>query len=267
MAKAICFLYLYSYPHLYPYPHPYPMRHLALFTLLIALLAGCGSPAPATPTAEPTPTPDPRTVLRQVGTAMQALTSTEFTITRSGGPVFMDAEGLLRINQATGRYAAPDMAEAAVRLSVPGSNIAVQTVAMGEVQWITNFLNGEWEQLPPGWGFNPAILFSAEEGWRPLLDENVTDVVLVPQEALDGRTYLRLDVTVAGERVSNLTANVVNIGEPVRLRLWVDPATYLIGQAQFNTPAQRGDVPAEWLLQFQNFNAPVTITPPAEVQE
>jgi hypothetical protein len=240
------------------------MRHLTLL-LLLALLTACATPA--TPTAEPTPTPDPRALLRQTGAAMESLTSAQFTITRSGGPVFMDADGLLRINQATGSYAAPDAVQAAVKLSVPGSNLEVQTVAIGDVQWITNFLNGEWEQLPPGWGFNPAILFSTSDGWRPLLDENVTAVSPVAEETLDGRTYLVVEATVEGARVSNLTANVVDITQPVVLKLWVDPATNYLAQAQFTTPAQRGDVPAEWLLQFSGFNEPITITPPAEVQE
>ena len=242
------------------------MRFLTLSLLLLTLLVGCSSPSPtpAVPTAEPTPTPDPRAILRQTGEAMESLTSAQFDITRTGGPVFMDADGLLRINQATGSYSAPDAVQVTIRLAVPGSNVEVQTVAMGETQWITNFLNGQWEQLPPGWGFNPAILFSEAEGWRPLLTENLTAVSPLTEEALNGQNTLVIEATVEGERVSNLTAGVVDITEPLVLKLWLDPTTYTITQAQFTTPAQRGDEPAEWLLQFSNYNAAVTITPPVQ---
>ena len=246
------------------------MRKQIVFGLLtiVALLAiGCGSePAPAVPTATlipPTPTPDPAAIVREAGAAMTGLESVQFEIERSGGPASIDPDGLLVLNQASGRYAAPDSIAAVIDVAGPGLNIQVETVAIGEAQWLTNFLNQQWEKLPPGFGFNPAVIFSDSEGLERILDENVVEVSPLRSEELEGQTFQVVDVTVEGERVRAVTANAAASDQPVIITVWIDPATQYIHQLSFETPS-RSEEPSQWLLRFSGFNEPVTIDPPTQ---
>lgn len=231
-----------------------------LFTCLTIFAVACSAEPTPTP-IPPTPTPDPAAIVRAAGEAMSSLESVQFQIQRSGGPAYIDADGLFNINQATGRYAAPASAAAALDVSGPGININVETVAIGKEQWLTNFLNQQWEKLPAGFGFNPAVLFNKEVGWQPILEENVVDVSPLREEELNGQSFYVVDVTVEGERVRAVTANAAGSEEPVTLTLWISPDTSYIHQVTFSTPS-KGAEPSNWLLNFSAFNEPVTIEPP-----
>lgn len=240
---------------------------IVLIVVGIAVLfaVACGSePTPAGPTATPippTPTPDPAAIVREAGAAMTGLESVQFEIQRSGGPASIDPDGLLVLNQASGRYAAPDSIAAVIDVAGPGLNIQVETVAIGEEQWLTNFLNQQWEKLPPGFGFNPAVIFSDSAGLESILDEDVQEVSPLRSEELDGQTFQVVDVTVEGAQVQAVTANAAASDQPVTLTLWIDPSTQYIHQIRFETPS-RSEEPSQWLLRFSGFNEPVTIEPP-----
>lgn len=236
---------------------------LLFLTIMAMVLIACGGSEPPEPTATPippTPTPDPAAIVREAGAAMSSLASVQFDIQRSGGPAYIDADGLFNINQAVGQYAAPDSAAAALDVSGPGLNIKVETVAIGKEQWLTNFLNQQWEKLPAGFGFNPAVLFGPQ-GWQAILAENVVAVSPLREEQLEGHDFYVIDATVEGERVRAVTANAAGSEEPVVLTLWIDPVTHYIHQATFSTPS-KGAEPSDWLLKFSAFNEPVTIEPP-----
>ncbi len=227
------------------------------------LLAACAAEPPPTPTPiPPTPTPDPAAILREAGEAMSALESVRFDIQRSGGPAFIDPDGLFAINKAAGQYRAPASVAATVEVAGPGLNLVVQTIAIGEEQWLTNFLTQQWEKLPPGFGFNPALIFSDEVGWRPLLEKDLSSVSPLREETIDGAAFYVIEATVEGERVRAMTANAAASDQPVTLTVWIDPASRLIHQAAFATPSRSPEEPSQWLLKFSQFNEPVTIEPP-----
>ena len=243
----------------------------SLITILaisfVALFAiGCGSEAPAEPEIEPTPipptpTPDPAELVRAAGAAMTSLDSVQFSMERSGGPAFVDADGLFAINTATGAYAAPKSIAAAVDVAGPGLNVKVETIAIGEQQWLTNFLTQQWEKLPEGFGFNPAIIFSANEGLEAIFNDNLVSASNPRSESLDGTSYQLFDIEIEGDRVSAITAGTSVSDAPVPLQIWVDPSTNYIHRMVFETPST-GDEPSQWTLNFSGFNEPITIEPP-----
>ena len=234
-----------------------------VFTLLalVLLLVACQGKEAASATPAPTPTPDPASILEQAGEAMQGLDSVHFTITRSGGLAYFNEEQSLSINSAEGDYVAPDAVRALLKVSGTNVTLEIQTVAIGEEQWITNPLTQRWEKLPPGWGFNPAIIFDPELGWRPLLSENIAEAQLVDTTPVEGEPRYHLRANVAGERVAIVTAGVASSEAPVTVDVWVEPTTFHVTRLSFATPSS-GEEPSQWELTFSNFNADITIEPP-----
>jgi lipoprotein LprG len=191
---------------------------------------------------------------------MQALQSAHFAISRGGGPVYLDADETLVFSAAQGDYAAPDAVSAEVTVAGPGVALAVYTIAVGPDQWITNPLSGAWEKLPPGWGFNPAILFDPQLGWQPLLNQDISNVELVGlvQEEEQSLYHIRAEAT--GERIQAVTGGLVRGDEPIEVEIWLDPATNRVHRLHFLTPSA-AEEPAEWTLEFSQFNNPVNIQP------
>jgi hypothetical protein len=237
------------------------LNRLILTLFLLLLLAACGDDATPTPTIAPTPTPDPTAILQQAGETMQGLQSVHFDITRTGGPAYLDVDQLLILNSAVGDYAAPDAAQAAITIASPGIAMVINTIAIGDEQWITNPLNQQWEQLPPEWGFNPAVLFDPELGWQPLLNEDMTGITLLGLVELNGQTVYHLRGTVSGERIRVVTGGITGSDEPITVEAWVDPTTHHVLRLHFVTGSPSGE-PTDWLINFSNFNTPVTIAPP-----
>lgn len=237
---------------------------------MLVMIAACSGepdvpPTPIPPTATPippTPTPSPADIVRDAGAAMSNLESVRFTINRTGGRAFVDAEKQITLNEALGIYKAPDSAAAELDVSGLGLNLKVQTIAIGEEQWLTNFLTQQWETLPDNLGFNPADIFGPD-GFESLLDENVTEVSAERSESVDGTNLSAFDVTVEGDRVGKITAGVASSNSPVEMTVWIDRSTDLIHQISFETPSD-GDEPIGWLLKFINFNEPVTIEAPVQ---
>jgi hypothetical protein len=191
---------------------------------------------------------------------MTALDSAAFTIGRSGGPAYLDDNQVLNFSSAEGVYQAPAAIDAELTVLTSGATIAIQTIAIGSDQWITNPVNQRWEELPPDWGFNPAILFDPNQGWKPLLQEDISDARLVETSNFGGVTRYRIRATASGPRVATITGGVA-AGENVEIEALVDPETYYIIQLQFSTVTSSGE-PADWLLKFSDFNAPVSVEAP-----
>lgn len=237
------------------------MNLKSLFLLIFCFyLVACTQPA--APTPEPTPTPDPMAILRQAGEAMGELQTASWQISRTGGPAYIDQTQTLNLSEASGQFAAPDAIQATIKVESSGAVLQVQTIAIGEEQWMTNPLTQAWMKLPPNFGFNPSVLFNAELGWRPLLNENVTEARLVALEETDGGLQYQIEGTVTGERVAVLSAGIAQ-DQSLTFNIWVDATTHLIHRLQFSTTSPTSE-PAQWLLTFTDFNAQLTITPPTK---
>lgn len=230
--------------------------------LLLCLLIACNSRPESTPTPNtpPSPTPDPATLLRLAGEQMQALESVHFVIAREGGSAFLDPEQTLNLVSAEGDYAAPNASQAMLALQSSGVNLQINTVAIGDEQWITNPLTQAWEQLPLDWGFNPAILFDPQVGWQRLLSEDISGVQLLEEVEIGGQSRYRFQAEIVGERLGIVTGGAANSDRPVTTEIWLDPANLYVTALNFTLPTPAGD--AHWQITFTRFNTPLTIQSP-----
>jgi hypothetical protein len=254
-----------------------------LILMLGGLAAACNdqpdadldaTPMPtATPTPTPTPTPEPisaEMLLAQASDAMQSLRTTRFLLTRSGGDVFLDlgAGTPVLFNSAFGNFVAPDTFQARINLAAFGAVLEVQTIAIGDEQWLTDPLTRQWSLLPAELSFNPAILFDPAVGWQALLTDGVQEATLVGEESLSGKPYTRVDVVLSGDSVGTVTAGLAQ-GDDITVSLWLEPETSRVAQMRFTTPADEaadGNDSAEWLLGFDQFDEPIVIIKPSDGQ-
>lgn len=215
-----------------------------LWLPILALLTACGG-------ADSPPAPNPVDLLARAQAAMAAVETASFEMTRSGAPVTIEG---FEFASAVGRYAAPAAAEAVLQMRVADITVQMGTISVGERTWLTNPLTGDWEELTPGTGFNPAVLFDAEAGWVALLAD-LADVSVVATE--DGAHHLVGVVPPA--RVEVITAGFA-VGQSVPLDLWLDVSTGHIRRLELSTTGDTGV--SDWVITLSGYGEPVQIEPP-----
>ena len=212
---------------------------------LALVLAACSGAPEATPL-------DPGALLERTRTAMAAVETAAFEMTRAGAPVTIEG---FDFTSAVGRYAAPASAEAVLQVRAAEITVQMGTISVGARTWLTNPLTGRWEELRPGTGFNPAVLFDPEAGWVALLTD-LTDVTFVATEA--GNHHLT--ATVPAARVEVLTAGFAT-AQSAPIDLWLDESTGHIRRLELSTSGDAGV--SDWTITLSAYGEPVQIEPPA----
>lgn len=228
-----------------------------IFLLLICLsLAACNQSAP-----EMLP---PDEIVNRSVERMTNLDSFHFVIDRSGAPAYLDTEETLSFSRAEGNFVAPDRANAAIRIIAPGLVAELSIVGIGDSYWETNLLSGQWQALPAGTGFNPAVLFDPVIGFQPLLESDLTDLQLVGIEELEelpGQQLYYLTGRITGEHLYAMSYEMIG-PEDMNIQLWIAPETFELYRAIITEPTADPADPSIWQLDFWDFNTPVTIEPP-----
>ena len=227
---------------------------LGLITSL--LLAACAG--------TPTPLPAMQTLLDQSAQTLQTLRSAHFIIERTGAPAYVDEGHTFIFRRAEGDFVAPDQARATVRVISAALVADVSVVALGDRYWETNPFTNAWGNYS-GLGYNPAALFNPQTGLAAILRHDLTNLQLVGLEQLDGypgEKLFHLSAEAPGERASAMTAGMVGRG-PLKLDWWVQPQTNYTLRLRIVEPETDPKDPTVWDVEFDSFNAPVTLTPPA----
>lgn len=224
--------------------------------LLLLLVVSCGPmPPPALP---------PEEIIHNAAARMAEIAGFHFVIERSGAPAFLDSDETLSFGAAEGDYVAPDRSRAIVRIIAPGLVTDIRVISIGDVQWETNVLTGQWQELPPDWGFNPTVLFDADIGLQAIL---TADIVSLEQSGLekpeDGPDQLLYVVSgeVAGDRLYQMSGGLIG-PDPVSAVLWIAPETFELYRVIVTEPTPDGE-PSIWQLDFSRFDEVVAIEPPA----
>ncbi|HSR15243.1 MAG TPA: LppX_LprAFG lipoprotein [Gemmatimonadales bacterium] len=200
--------------------------------------------------------PETGAILEAAIAAMSGVDTVAFSMERSGAPVEIED---LEFASAEGRYAAPDSADALLSMRAGDLTVRLGTIAVGERVWLTNPLTGAWEQLDPGTGFNPAIVFDPRLGWVPLLGEDLSDPVYVGTEEVGGVEAHHLSGRIAARRIEALTGGLVE-PQDVAADLWFDAVSGRIAAMSFTTRGPGGDT--HWRIDLSEYGAPVDIRPP-----
>ena len=184
---------------------------------------------------------------------MASLESASFKMEVSGAPVQIEG---LEFASAKGNYSTPASAAAVLEMRFGTATVEMSTISIDDRTWLTDPLSGNWSELPPGLGFNPAIVFGPE-GWAAML---TTDLGGTDDDERGGN-YL-LTGSVAAERVDLLTAGIV-ADQQVEIELVVDSETFHVLTADFSTTADEGIT--DWHIELGSFDGVVTINAPASV--
>lgn len=225
-------------------------------------LVGCATANPTPPPPTATPLPTAAELVTQGASRLQTLAGFSFTIAHSGPPAYLDPAGVIALREATGSYVAPDRAQALVTAATPGFVTQIEVISIAATQWQTNVLTGEWEELPPNWGFNPAALFDGELGLQSILVNDVSDLVLVGEETLNEVPLYHVTGTAVADNLFLLTGGLIGPA-PVTVDLWVDSGSGDIHRIIVTEPAASADAePSIWTVDFSNFGATVAIEPP-----
>lgn len=200
---------------------------------------------------------------------MQETAGFHFVIDRKGAPAFLDAEETLSLRRMEGDFVAPDRIRAMVRVIAPGLVSDVQVISIADIQWQTIPLSNQWQQLPPEWGFNPALLFDPSVGLKPILEADLVDLQSlghVELEELPGRWLYALAGRVQGARIYEITYGLIG-PEMMDISLWIFPGSFELHRMLITDGSQVDQEATIWTLDFWDYDQEVEIQPPLVERE
>jgi lipoprotein LprG len=187
-----------------------------------------------------------------------------FVIDRSGAPAYLDSAETLSFRRAEGDYSAPDRSRATVRIIAPGFVTDVNVISVADTQWETNVLTGQWQELPPDWGFNPTILFDADVGLQAILSSDLTelqDVTAAKQQDGPEPSLYAVSGIATGERLFRMSGGLIGPGE-VDVILWIAPESFELHRVLLTEAGGSGEEATFWQVDFDNFDQKIGIEPP-----
>ncbi|HET9015949.1 MAG TPA: LppX_LprAFG lipoprotein [Thermomicrobiaceae bacterium] len=239
-------------------------RIVVLAIAATVLLVACGHPTVArqnTPPPTPTPTPTPRDILNSASQRFAQVNSAHYQL-QIQGSVYLDPQKTLQLRGAQGDLLRPDSATAKAQVSLAGATLTVNMIAIGQNEYITNFLTGQWERAPQGLSYNPAVIFSNQNGIPAVLSK-VQNVTMVGTETVSSTPTQHLRGTVARSDVQSLTGSAFH-SNTLNFDIWLTTSTRDIVKVVLQDPGtEQGATPTTWTLLITNINAPVRITAPA----
>ena len=231
---------------------------LAVGALLVVMLA-CSTDGPA---ATPTPTPkpvDPREELQRTVESLMALQSVAFDLEHLVGSTNL-LPGVL-MNRAYGRAVVPGKFDLTVEgeLLFPRSYMEIGMISLGEEAYMTNLINGQWEEVTVS--SLPIDLTDFGATLAGIVDE-VQSPQLLGQENLDGVDVYHIGGDITSEVLKGLVPTA-GTGFPVALEMWTERETGMLRRALITGQVVVTDVAeAERQLKLEDENEPVTIEPP-----
>jgi hypothetical protein len=231
------------------------MGSLGIIALSL-LLSACGK-------ATPVPLPPEEIVLDTIA-RLQETSGFHFVIERSGAPAFLDVDHSISIRRMEGDFMAPDRVQAEVRIIAPGLVTELEVIGIGDTQWQTSILSGEWQQLPPEWGFNPSIFFDANSGLLPILEADLVDLEWIGNVELEdapGTLLYALSGRVQGGRIYELTYGLIG-PQALEVTMWIVPETFELFRMLIVDQKQGEEEATLWTLDFWEYDQYIDIQPP-----
>lgn len=225
--------------------------------LLLVSLWGCNTPAPI-------PELPPNEVLQRAARAMLEQNTMHFKIEIEGAPAPINTTLGLGLRAAEGDFARPDRIGVNLRVVTPIASIQADMIALGDEQYLTNFLTQQWEVLPAQFGFNPAVMFHPEFGLEKTLEAGLDDVANVGVESLDGTQLYHVRGNLDGQRLQLMSGGMLST-QRIDAEVWVEVATFRVLKAVLLDPGFGEGASSTWTLTFSGFGEAVTIEAP-EIQ-
>jgi lipoprotein LprG len=233
---------------------------LGLPLLLLFYLSACQSEP--TPSATATPELPPLEIAARAAEAMLSLDSLHFSIERDGALAYIDTQQLFAFKRAEGDLELPDRMRALLRVITAFTPIDLGMVVLGDEQYATDPITGEWGWLPSEWGqFSLLVLFDPETGLQRLLKDGIFDLTLTGHEEIEGQRHYRLAGQASGERMQAMTMGFIGHGD-VGLEVWIGAQDFYVRRLRIVEPETDPDDPTTWYLEFSKIGEPVEIIAP-----
>ena len=226
--------------------------------LLLMSLACSGSG----PTAMPTPTPkpvDPREELQRTVESLVSLQSVAFDLEHLVGSTNL-LPGVL-MSRAYGKAVVPGEFEITVEgeLLFPRSYLEIRMISLGEQAYMTNLLNGQWEEVSQS--ALPINLSDFGATLAGIVDE-VQSPRLMGRENIDGVDVYHIGGDITSEVLKGLVPTA-GTGFPVALEMWTERDTGMLRRALITGQVVATDVEdSQRQLTLDGANQPVTIERP-----
>lgn len=244
-----------------------------LVTVVIAVTSGGESGTADGPIAEGAPVDlddgavadpdvDPQELMDRSAEAMAGVESVEFTLDRSGAPVFIDQFEELALDSLRGQFTVPTRAQAELTITVDDDlTTKIGAIAIDSEVWISNPVTGDFETLPAGYDIDPSRFFDPQDGWQPLL-ANLDRIELVGIDDRGGERYHVRGVAAADD-VRDITVDLVR-DQDVTVDFWVHPTTALVTAVEFTTLIDGAE--SSWVLELDDYGDAFVIEPPANIR-
>jgi hypothetical protein len=229
--------------------------YLVSFAISLTL-AGCA-----------TATPEPLTADEILNLAIERtsnLKGFECSLLMDGARAYVDPDETIAMRRIDGIFVAPDKLQATIRVISPGLVTEFQIISLGDEQWFTNLITGEWEVLPAEWGFYPATLFEPETGIVSVLRSDIANLVLEGIEELEvipGVDLYHLVADLSGRNLYYVSYGLITSDE-MRVDLWVEPGSYEVHRIILTEFMAMEPEARVWTLDFWGFDRIVEISPP-----
>jgi len=222
-----------------------------------AVLSGCGGLQ-----VEQIPADE---IVTRSAERMTKLTGFEFLIDRTGESVFLDYNETISFRRAEGQFNSPNQVRSTVRIIAPGLVTEVQIISIGESQWETNILSGQWMASDPVYSFNTSRIFDSETGIPAILANDLIDLVLLGTEELPeipGKELYALEASLQGDYAYEMTYGMID-NDPLQVRMWIAPGSFELYRIILTDPADPGDEEDTiWQIDFWNFDQTFEIENP-----
>jgi lipoprotein LprG len=206
---------------------------MAVLALASACSSGGGEALPAGPD-----------LMKKAAESMKAVKSATFSISTEGKPN-------VPVKKADGRLTAAGDADGTITLDILGTLQEVTFALIGDTVHFKGPTGGFQKMTRQDLAqfYDPSVILEPTKGIAQLL-ASATDPKV---EGVEGGSY-RVATTFPGQVVGQIVPGVT---EGVNGKVWLDQATSRLTKASL--PLQNGTV----TVSFSDYDAPVTITPPA----
>lgn len=219
-------------------------------------LVGCSAPIEELP---------PETIVDRSAELMRSLPGFNFRLRRSGQPVYVDPSGVISFRAAEGIFVSPDRVQATVKVIAPALVAEVSIIGIGDQEWETNIISGEWALVPPEYAFQPAVLFDPISGIHQAIEDFLMDIEylgLAELEELPGLTLYHVRGQMDGANVHDLTVGLID-QQLLEIEMWIEPNSFELHRAVIVDPVNQGDDEGTtWTFDFWDFGKVIEIQPP-----
>jgi hypothetical protein len=204
-------------------------------------------------------------ILARSAERMRELDGFHYLIERSGAPAFLDYGETISFRRAEGDYMLPDRVIAEVRVIAPGIVAEVTIISIGDTQWETHLLTGEWQIVPQEYAFQPQILLHPDTGIQVVVERDLQSLSYAgidEIEEMPGFPLYKLHGTLEGEGAYYATYGMID-KEPLDVQMWIAPGTFELHRVIVIDPADPGeDEDTVWQIDFWDFDKTIEIEAP-----